>query len=453
MQKKQSRTARFIAADILNQVFTSREPVKPLLDRAAAQYGLPSNERNLAMQLLYGVLRYRQTLDRLLELVSSTPLKKLDPFIHQVLAVGLYQLFYLERIPESAAVNEAVKSCRAAGKPKRLQGFVNGVLRQSIRRRNHLTVDAATDRGGLPILNHPQWMTERWQSFFGLEETRRICIKNSCEPDLVLRVNSTQADKETLSRTLAEHGIACRPGRYSPDALVLPDYHGPITRLPGYQEGFFQVQNEAAQLATCLLGPFHKGGLYLDGCAGLGGKTSHLLQLAREGGFHIHAVEPEPHRLQKLRENIVRLFNDSPLDIFGTSLLDIHPDKNGPYDGILIDAPCSGTGVTGRHPDIRWSRRPVDFRRYHTEQLTLLQHSINLLVPGGVLVYATCSLEPEENMAVIQALLQATPQLQLTDCRPLLPEKAHVFVDNGVFAPRPVDSVDGFFAARLLLSP
>jgi 16S rRNA (cytosine967-C5)-methyltransferase len=424
-------------------------PVKPLLDRAVRQYDLPGNERSLAMQLVYGVLRNRQFLDRMVQLLSTTPLRKIDPLIHQALAVGLYQLSFLERIPPSAAVNEMVECCKTAKMPKRLQGFVNGILRQSIREKEALVGKAAFTETGEPIVNHPEWLVAGWRNHFGDQEALRICAANNSEPMLVLRANTAKITRDGLTRYLTAAGIVARPGNYAEEAVLLPGYQGSIPAIPGYAEGFFQVQDEAAQLATGLLGPFRRNGRYLDGCAGLGGKTSHLLQFAAAKALHVHAVEPEPYRLQKLRENVSRLFEGVAPIIHQQSLQEFFLGDLPPFAGILIDAPCSGSGVVGRHPDIRWNRRPEDLRRYPREQLQLLTHGAELLAPGGILVYATCSLEPEENDEVISAFLAGRPAFFLTDCTQQLPEAAHRFVVGGCFAPHPDATIDGFFAARL----
>ncbi len=450
LQKKQSRTARFTAIETLCKLYQSRSPVKPLFDRVVHQYSLPTNERNLAMQLVYGVLRHRQYLDRILEILSKTPVRKLDPFVHQALAVGLYQLFFLERIPESAAVNEVVESCKAAKIPQRLHGFVNGILRQSIRQKTHLASKALTDSTGKPVLNHPDWLTKRWRQNFGDKATETICQANNNEPTLVVRVNSSKLDRDQFCQALTAAGTPYKLGTYSPDAVILPDFHGSIATIPGYTEGFFQVQDEAAQLATYLLGPFRPQTRYLDGCAGLGGKTSHLLQLAKQQGLEIHAVEPERHRFTKLHENIARLFPGlDPLIHEGDlqQFFSLHNDLF--FDGILIDAPCSGTGVTGRHPDIRWNRRPEELLRYQHEQRTLLSLAAERVQPQGLLVYATCSLEPEENQHVVNDFLQSHQDFDLTDCAPYLPEAARCFVKDNFFVPHPSETIDGFFAARM----
>lgn len=414
------------------------------------KFTLPTNERSLAMHLVYGVLRHRQYLDRILELLSRTPLRKLDPFVHQSLAVGLYQLFFLHRIPESAAVNEVVESCKVAKIPQRLHGFVNGILRQAIRQKNTLATQALTDNAGQPILNHPQWLINRWRHNFEDAETERICRANNKEPTLVLRVNITSIMPDAFCRMLAEAGIPNHPGSYSPDAVILPDFHGSIASLPGYAEGFFQVQDEAAQLATTLLGPFLPNAKYLDGCAGLGGKTSHLLQLARQHDLKIMAVEPDPHRLKKLQENITRLFpGDNPFIYKGNLQQFSALQSADQFDGVLIDAPCSGTGVTGRHPDIRWNRREEELMRYQSEQRTLLSLAARLVKQRGLLVYATCSLEPEENQQVVDEFLHKHREFTLTDSSSFLPEPAHRFIQNKIFNPHPSETIDGFFAARM----
>jgi 16S rRNA (cytosine967-C5)-methyltransferase len=449
VMKKQIKTARFVAIETLCHLYQNRSPVKPLFDGAVSRYSLPASERNLAMQLIYGVLRKRQSLDRILEYLSRTPLKKIDLFVHQALAVGLYQIFYLERIPESAAVNEVVESCKKAKIPKRLHGFVNGILRQAIRQKTKLTTEAQTDATGKPILNHPEWLAGRWRKNFGSQETEKICKANNCEPVLVLRVNSSIITRDDFCQSLKETEVAFRLGSYSKEAVVLPDFHGSITTVPGYTEGFFQVQDEAAQLATTLLGPFRQGGRFLDACAGLGGKTAHMFQFGKNHMLEIHAVEPEPHRLRKLKENMNRLFHEGSPIIHEGSLQEFSLQDLPPFDGILIDAPCSGTGVIGRHPDIRWNRHPEDLLRYQKIQKALVKHAATLLAPNGVLVYATCSLEPEENQDVVMEFLNSHKEFRLTDCSLQLPEAAKSLTHDNFFTPHPSETIDGFFAARM----
>jgi len=406
----------------------------------------------LAMNLIYGVLRQRQSLDAILHELSKTPIHKLTPFIHQTLAIGLYQIFFLENIPHSAVVNEAVNGCKVKKIPKRLHGFVNAVLRETIRRKknNTLPQNLLEKKIDQPLYNHPHWLVSRWIKHFGQEETVRICEENNREPLLVLRVNSPLITVTDFRRLLEQHEVIHRSGTYSPDSIVLPEFRGTIQSIPGYKRGFFQVQDEAAQLAPLLLGPFKEGGTYLDGCAGLGGKTNHLLQLGLRHNLKIYAVEPEQRRLKKLLENQHRLFPHSHLSIFEGRLQDFSAQCEIRFDGILIDAPCSGTGVIGRHPDIRWNREEHDIQRYRREQLDLLQHAAQLLEKNGVLVYATCSLEPEENQSIISTFLTSHTNFTLTDCSEQLPVSAHCLIEENFFSPHPSPAIDGFFSARMV---
>lgn len=443
-----AKSARFVAIETLCQLQKSRKPVNGIFNNLVSQYNLSDADRQLATNIIYGILRLRQSLDLILQSLCTQPLTKLKPFVHQSLAVGLYQIFFLDRIPESAAVNESVKALQAAHLPKKLQGFVNGVLRNSIRRRDEFR--SLLENSAQPILNHPQWLTQRWQARFGLEETIRICRQNNEQPPLILQVNTHNTDRDNLQKTLHKAGISTRKGEYSEDALILDNYHGGVNRLPGYLEGAFQIQDQGAQLLARLLGPMTPQGEYLDGCAGVGGKTSVMLQLCQPAQAKVSAVEPDKERQEKFHENMKRLHPDQPISLFAGNLQDFSANCQSKFHGILLDAPCSGTGVTGRHPDIRWNRRPEDLLKYQQTQLELLQTAAPLLRPQGILVYATCSLEEEENEKVIKQFLTANTSFSMDDCSRFLPPTAHSLIKNGCFAPLPGPDIDGFFGARLV---
>jgi 16S rRNA (cytosine967-C5)-methyltransferase len=252
-----------------------------------------------------------------------------------------------------------------------------------------------------------------------------------------------------LTELLTEAGYQVRPGKYVPDALVIESFNGPLTHLPGYAEGFFHVQDEAAQLATQLLGPFPEPGVYLDGCAGLGGKTCQLAQLVSSLS-KISAVEPSRMRLRLLQENLARLRLEN-VSLFHGRLDEFLSKNPGTCTGVLIDAPCSGTGVIRRQPDIRWNRNMADLSDYTRQQQEILEQGASLVAPGGILVYATCSMEPEENNDVIERFLNGHDDFRVTDCRLYLPAGAEKLVsEDGYFAPTPADGIDGFFGARLV---
>lgn len=444
------KSSRYLAIETLYQLEKCSTPLPVLFQKICDKHTPSAADRSFAMNLIYGVLRQRQYLELLVSQLSRQPLKKLHPYVRQGLAVGLYQIFFLDRTPDSAAVNETVKGIKNAKVPKRLHGFVNGVLRESIRRKQILPTPDSTDENGSPILNHPQWMTARWQSHFGKDEMEAICSYNNQQQPLVLRINRQQIPRDKYLQILQAEDIEAEKGYYSADALILRGYHGPVTGLPGYEEGMFQVQGEAAQLASLLLQPIVKNGLYLDGCAGLGGKTGHLLELLEPLSANLIAVEPEKHRQDKLIINLEKRLSADQLTLFCGDLQTFCQTSSTRFSGILVDAPCSGTGVTGKHPDIRWRRTAADIEHYTKLQKELLWLAATRIAAGGVLVYATCSLEPEENNEVVHHFLEQHPSFTLTDPAPYLPIEAGKLIRQGFFHPRPSDRIDGFFAARLV---
>ncbi len=448
------QTARFVAIETLCQLTRTRLPVAPLFDAVATSGGGDGPDRHLAMNIVYGVLRQRQGLDSILSSLCRQPLAKLKPFVRYALLTGLYQIFFLHRVPESAAVNETVKAVQTAHLPQNLQGFVNGVLRESIRQKEALPRLLLADQEGRPILNHPPWLIQRWAQRYGQQAMERICAVNNQQAALTLWVNSLRISPEQMLETLQQAGIAAQKGQYSAEALSLPDFHGAVSSLPGFAEGLMQIQDEGAQLLPQLLTPIIAGGYYLDACAGLGGKTANLAQLClrANNGASVVAVEPDPGRQQKFAENRQRLYPEAEVVLQKMTLRDFAASNERRFAGILVDAPCSGTGVIGRHPDIRWSRRASELGHYQNGQIELLGQAATLLAPQGVLVYATCSLEPEENEEVIALFLRRHPEFRVDDCTPFLPPQARQLVRDAFFAPLPAPGIDGFFGARLVRS-
>lgn len=425
------------------------QAVQPQMDAFIHDSPLSALDRQLSVMLVQGVLRQLQYLDRVIAGFSRFPPSKMKPLTLMVLRVGVYQLLFLDRIPDSAAVNESVRVLREERQPRWLVNFANGVLRAIARNREGLPGPEEPDAQGVPILNHPEWLVRRWQAAYGLEQTVRICRANNGEPVLALRVNTLQTTTAELTGKLRSYGCEVQPGRFAPDSLVVAKVSGPVAGLPGYAEGLFHVQDEAAQLVSPLLSPLAPGQRCLDACAGLGGKTCHLAQLLPEGA-ELLAVEPSAYRIRLLTQNLERLHLAGRVKQFQGRLEDFAAGQPGRFARILVDAPCSGTGVIRRHPDIRWNRKPEDLPVYQRQQLVLLELARALLAPDGVLVYVTCSLEPEENQQVVSAFLQRHAEFVLTDCRDFLPPPAAELTDSsGYFCPTPDRGLDGFFAARL----
>lgn len=442
------KTSRYIAIAILTEWQQSKEPVDALLEKVLHKYSLADERDNhLVRALVYGVIRWQGYLDGVLAEFSKHSLHKMKDRTLQALRIGLYQFLFMDRVPDSAAINETVEALKSAKQPKWITGFVNGVLRNIIKNKDNL---AAPWTDEAMLQSYPQWLIKRWQQRYGHQKTIEICQANNTEAPVCLRINTTQIQVRDFLDLLAKAEINAKAGFFAPEAVRLVEYKGSITQIPGFLEGFFQVQDEAAQLVTLLIDPLGVGA-YLDGCAGLGGKTSYLAQILPEDS-HIVAVEPNAHRQKLLKENLERLKLLTNVEIYKGSLEDFKKENKKFFQGILIDAPCSGLGVIRRHPDIRWNRSKEDLLRYQRKQLFLLDTAVNMLEPEGVLVYVTCSSEPEENDEVIKQFFNNHPDFTVEDAKKILPQNTASLVDdNGFFRTIPdKKGLDGFFAVRLV---
>jgi 16S rRNA (cytosine967-C5)-methyltransferase len=450
MKKPSAGTSRSLAINCLTQWSGTNKPIQHFIDTLIHSSELQTGDRQLAVMLVMGVLRRQQYLDTILSRFSKTPLRKMKPLTLAAMRIGIYQLCFLDRIPDSAAVNETVKALKNSRQPGWLLKFANGTLRAIARGKQALPQPETAGPDNGPILEHPDWLTERWSRNFRPQKMKEICRINTLEPELCLHANRSRTEMKKLAELFARSSIASRAGKYAPDSLILPGHRGAVTALPGFKEGLFQIQDQAAQLSCLLVRPLTRGGCYLDGCAGLGGKTCSLAgSLPPEAT--LFAVEPDQRRTRLLADNLARQKLAGQVTIFHQNLQNFSVSNPQPFDGILIDAPCSGTGVIRKQPDIRWNRHPEDLAAYQAVQLSLLKTAAALLVPGGVLVYATCSLEPEENEQVLEQFLVSTAGFALTNCRDFLPDSAAPLVDdNGFFKPLPAEDIEGFFAARLV---
>ncbi|MBU2538074.1 MAG: 16S rRNA (cytosine(967)-C(5))-methyltransferase RsmB [Proteobacteria bacterium] len=436
--------SRAIAMNTLLAWEKSTKPLDQHLDNTVSGASLDDpRDKQLVMALVYGVVRWQGYLDAIIQKFSSHPVTKMKPLTLVALRIGLFQLVFLDRVPESAAINETVQALKLSRQPKWLTGFVNGVLRAMVRQRGDL---AAPDEAAA-VLSHPPWLVARWESLFGKERTKQICWINNTLPVLVVRVNTRRIPVDDWMNLLRENGVECERGLFGPAAVRINNFQGPVTTLSGYEQGMFAVQDEAAQLVTPLLAPF-VGGRYLDGCAGLGGKTLHLANLLPEGA-RVVAVDPSLKRQGLLKDNLQRL-GGPEIEIHGATLQEFAEQSQGGFAGVLVDAPCSGLGVIRRQPDIRWKRSMEVLQGYKARQLELLKAAALLVERGGVLVYATCSIDPMENDEVIAGLLAEHPEFSVSPAQEYLPEAARGFCDgNGFFKTTPEQGLDGFFAARL----
>ncbi|HKJ09530.1 MAG TPA: 16S rRNA (cytosine(967)-C(5))-methyltransferase RsmB [Gammaproteobacteria bacterium] len=403
-----------------------------LLERVA-----DTRERPLAQELAYGTLRWYPRLTALVGQLLQRPLKPRDQDIHALLLVGVYQLAYLA-MPAHAAVHETVETARALGKPWAAK-LVNGVLRNFQRRESELVT--ALDRDPVTRLAHPGWLLESFRHDWPAD-WEALAAANNARPPLCLRVNTRRLDRPAYLAALAQAGIDAVAMPHAPEGVELSEPMA-VERLPGYAEGWFSVQDGAAQQAAHLLDPQAGMGV-LDACAAPGGKTAHMLERQPELA-RLTAIDMDPARLQRVGENLQRLGLEAQLVAGDAAAPDSWWDGDS-YQRILLDAPCSATGVIRRHPDIKVLRRRADIPRLVDQQRRLLEALWSLLAPGGMLLYATCSVVADENADQVERFLATHPDARewpidapwgrACQCgRQILPGQ---------------DGMDGFYYARLV---
>jgi 16S rRNA (cytosine967-C5)-methyltransferase len=457
------------------------------LDRVLQKVNLPDNDRRLVTELVYGSVRRQRTLDTLIDQFAKKKSHQQPPDLRTILHLGFYQLRYQERIPASAAVNTTVQLAKENGFSG-LTGFVNGLLRQYLRK-----AEGAEEQGGrgagetrgqgdketrqiinpqspvpspqspiprsdplqlpenpverLGILHSfPDWIIQVWLEQLGLAEIEQLCEWMNQSPTIDLRINPLRTSIEEVETALQSVGILVRRIPHLPQALRFIGNTGSIQNLPGFKEGWWTVQDGSAQLVSHLLDP-QPGEVVIDVCAAPGGKTTHIAELMADKG-KIWACDRTPSRLRKLQENSQRL-NLQSIQIYTGDSRHFSQFQNT-ADRVLLDAPCSGLGTMHRHADARWRQTPESVRELSVLQKELLTHTSTFVKLGGVLVYATCTLHPAENEEVISAFLAESPDWQIEYLRGFeLPDSIHS-TPQGWFKVWPHrQDMDGFFIVRL----
>ena len=415
----------------MSQRLTAGEYTENLLETALATARLSPADRGLCHELVCGVVRWQATLDCLIAR-KTDPARAPRPALKNLLRLGLYQIFWLDRIPPHAAVHETVELAKRCGYGAQA-GFINAVLRGYLRETDAIKKILADMKISQPALgwSHPEWLVARWRKHFGDEKMRQLLEWNNTPPKTCARVNAFRTDAGKLVEKWREEDVTYDfvTRDWTGENLVFElKAHPPLARLGSFRDGWFYVQDPSTLLAPVLLGA-QPGETILDLCAAPGGKTTFLAQLMQNQGT-IVATDLDQNRLKLVQDNCVRL-GVTCVEMVENSKLKA---QNLKFDRILIDAPCSNTGVLRRRVDLRWRIQPAEISRLQKTQLDLLNQAATQLKSGGVLVYSTCSLEPEENAEVVQQFLAAQPQFKLETERQLLP-----------FA----DSADGAFVARL----
>jgi len=372
----------------------------------------------LASELGYGVVRHRSRLDWVIEHASRRQEGQIEPAVLDILRLGAYQLIFMPSIPPYAAVSESVDLAKS--RVPKAGGFVNWVLRRL--GPQYRDLPAPTDlpdrtRWMATYHSFPLWMVKRWVGRFGSRETEAFLAAMNTFPPLGLRVNVLKTGVGEVTEELFREGASVEAGRYSSTCLRLTGLRA-LTDQPAFREGRIYIQDEASQLVSHALGA-RRGEKILDACSGVGGKATHLAEISANGA-RITAFDRDPFQLVRLEENRGRLGITS-LEAVQGDLLDAPFPPGASFDRILVDAPCSSLGIIRRHPVLKWTKRPSDPKGFADRQTRLLCGASDLVVPGGVVAYSTCTTEPEENEGVIERFLDLRPHFVI-----LRPEKGSI---------------------------
>lgn len=440
--------SREIALEVLHRVHSGEFAETALSTILDKERPLPKDGA-LATELVYGVLRWRDRLDSIVAKCLARPNKKLAPPISEILRLAVYQLFFLDRIPDHAAVDQAVTQTRRFGKNS--TAFVNAVLRKALRDRASLDQPPCDNPDALAVYySHPEWLVRRWKRKYGIDRTTDILEHNNSRAPLELRVNSLKSRAAHVIDLLAARGIETKTVSNMPDALRMAGPTGSVDSMPGFREGLFLVQGLASQMIAPLLKP-EPGQRILDACAAPGGKTSHIAALTNDKA-EITALDSNAKRLRETAENLQRLGVRSVKLVQGDAG---DPDlirTLGTFDRILVDAPCANLGVLRHNPEAKYRIFPRTLAKISAYQSTLLQNTASALKRGGMLVYSVCSCSDEETLDLIEAFVKSHTEFSIDPLPPGELVSEDLLAARAFFATYPVSSnfpLDGFFAARL----
>jgi 16S rRNA (cytosine967-C5)-methyltransferase len=437
--------ARLAAYDVLRAVNSGRADLPAALARARQPLS-DERDRALAGEIATGTLRWQGAFDRVIETYTKRDPGRLDPEVLDVLRLTIFQLLHLDRVPASAAVNDAVNLTRKAGK-KSAAPLVNAVLRRVSRERNRLPLPPREDAIDYlsTTLSHPRWLVERWLDRYGFDNAEAWCRFDNGPAALTLRANRLRTTPGALAEALLAHGVRTRPGRFAPDALIVEDGNPLATPLDG--TGLFVVQDEASQLVGLMAGA-RTGERVLDLCAAPGGKTTAMAAAMADKGLII-AADVRGKRVQLLTRTVAASG--------ATSIRVVRADAAEPlpfqpvFDVVLVDVPCSGLGTLRRDADIRWRIREAQLPTLAATQLRILQSAATAVRPGGRLIYATCSSEPEENDDVVRAFLEAHQEFSSAKTDGLPEAVLPLLTSEGHLRTLPFrDGLEAFFAAPLV---
>ncbi|WP_071395384.1 16S rRNA (cytosine(967)-C(5))-methyltransferase RsmB [Bacillus tuaregi] len=446
MNNKRKKNVREAVLEILEMIEKNQSYSNLLLNNVIKKNELETKDIGLLTELTYGTLQRKLTLDYYLS-PFLTNSKKMEMWVRQLLRMTVYQMVYLDKVPDRAAIYEAVEIAKKRGH-KGIASLVNGVLR-SLQRKGLPSFEMIED----PIerlavsTSHPLWLVKRWVHQFGFESTKEMCEINLTAPVMTARVNTTKVTREKCLTLLVDEGYAVEPSPTVPEAILC--YKGNLAHSNAFKQGFLTIQDESSMLVAISLG-IEENQHVLDACAAPGGKSTHIAERLKGSG-EVISLDLHEHKVRLIKENAERLgltnIKAKPLD---SRTIQQHYERES-FDRILLDAPCSGFGVMRRKPDIKYTKKEADVLHLQKIQKTLLESVSPLLRKGGILVYSTCTIDQEENQQVVDSFLKQHPEFERDETvKERLPEVIKPLVKDGEIQilPQHMNS-DGFYIACL----
>ena len=447
MMQKQYREekidrVRELAMQVLQKVHTESAYANVALAETLREMRLPERDRRFLTELVYGVTKAGETLDYMIGRYVAD-IRKAQPAIRELLRLGFYQIFFMDRVPPSAACNTAVELAKKYGR-RGADSFVNGVLRAALREPERAELPNGRDARALALRTwHPKWMVERWMRVYGYERTEALCRCNNTSAPLSVRVNTLRINRPALMEQFAAAGAEAHASALAPEGILLRA-HGALDELAPLRMGLAQVQDESSMLVAHVLAP-EPGMTVIDACAAPGGKTTHIAQRMENRG-RILAFDIYEEKIRRIERNAQRL----GISIIEGEVRDartIGAAYAGQADRVLVDAPCSGLGVLRRKPDARWKKSAGDRKTLPPLQRAILASAAETVKKGGILVYSTCTMEECENTDVVHTFLETHTDFALEETGSFLPEEKST--EHMVQIMPETNGPDGFFIARM----
>lgn len=438
---------REAALDVIEKINKNQAYSNLLLNETIKKHQLSRKDTGLLTEIVYGTIQRKQTLDFYLDDFLANR-KRIQSWVISLLQLSLYQMIYLDRVPDRAIIHEAVEIAKKRGH-KGVSGMVNGVLRNTQRKglRNPEEIEDVAERISI-AKSHPLWLVKRWIDQLGVEATEAMCDENLLAPYVTARVNVSKTSIDQVMTDLEKEGVQAVPGSLSEDAIKVLE--GRLLETSVYKRGDLTIQDESSMLVARALG-IEPGQKVLDACAAPGGKSTHIAERLNGSG-HVNSLDLHAHKVKLIKKQAQRL----NLRAIEAETLDsrnvAERFKAKSFDRILVDAPCTGFGVLRRKPDIKWSKQEEDINRITSVQKGILEAQASLVKPGGKLVYSTCTIEEAENQEVVKQFLADHPEFKLDETLiNRLPDKVAEYCDGGELQLLPhYFGTDGFYIACLV---